>query len=304
MEPYRAASWAIRRSVRRRRRSPPAGPSRPGPSPSGDPGRGVLLPTMAGGLGRSTRRSEEQGVRLPEHRLLRHAQVGPWLGVGPRRTARDGTRRFRGSAPRAALDADLSLRILGFMLGHLGTIRRQVEPLAKAASAGRGCASCGVPYHSMQPQRQVPEVARSVARRDPDLLVSPGSGRWRGDQCHGKRDRYELQAVDGGRRAGPDRSNRGRDRGQFGHRARDGPGPGQLTAVRKAAKELLHRTERIDLLINNAGVMWRTGAFTDDGSDPQLAVTHLGHFPPSSAQAGVLESPGYRHRAPCRSPSD
>lgn len=52
-----------------------------------------------------------------------------------------------------------------------------------------------------------------------------------------------------------------------------------MTAVRKAAKELLHRTERIDLLINNAGVMWRTGAFTDDGSDPQLAVTHLGHFP-------------------------
>ena len=49
-------------------------------------------------------------------------------------------------------------------------------------------------------------------------------------------------------------------------------------AIRAAAKELLDRCDRIDLLLNNAGVTHRTRQETIDGLEATFAVNHLGYF--------------------------
>ena len=51
-----------------------------------------------------------------------------------------------------------------------------------------------------------------------------------------------------------------------------------LASVRKAADELRAAHPRIDLLINNAGVMTLEKAATEDGFELQFGTNHLGHF--------------------------
>jgi NAD(P)-dependent dehydrogenase (short-subunit alcohol dehydrogenase family) len=51
-----------------------------------------------------------------------------------------------------------------------------------------------------------------------------------------------------------------------------------LDSVRSAATELEDRLERIDLLINNAGVMYTPRQQTADGFEMQFGTNHLGHF--------------------------
>jgi NAD(P)-dependent dehydrogenase (short-subunit alcohol dehydrogenase family) len=51
-----------------------------------------------------------------------------------------------------------------------------------------------------------------------------------------------------------------------------------LDDIRKAAEELRAAHERIDLLINNAGVMYTDKATTKDGFELQFGTNHLGHF--------------------------
>lgn len=53
---------------------------------------------------------------------------------------------------------------------------------------------------------------------------------------------------------------------------------GDLSAVRSAAAETLERWPRIDLLINNAGVMIPPKSTTADGFELQFGTNHLGHF--------------------------
>jgi len=53
---------------------------------------------------------------------------------------------------------------------------------------------------------------------------------------------------------------------------------GDLSSVRRAASEAHDRFERIDALINNAGVMVPPLSRTTDGFELQLGVNHLGHF--------------------------
>ncbi len=51
-----------------------------------------------------------------------------------------------------------------------------------------------------------------------------------------------------------------------------------LASVRGFAEAFLAGTERLDLLVNNAGVMAVPEQRTEDGFEMQLGVNHLGHF--------------------------
>jgi NAD(P)-dependent dehydrogenase (short-subunit alcohol dehydrogenase family) len=51
-----------------------------------------------------------------------------------------------------------------------------------------------------------------------------------------------------------------------------------LASVRKAAEEILDGTDRLDLLINNAGIVWPPHDLTADGFETHIGVNHLGHF--------------------------
>jgi NAD(P)-dependent dehydrogenase (short-subunit alcohol dehydrogenase family) len=51
-----------------------------------------------------------------------------------------------------------------------------------------------------------------------------------------------------------------------------------LASVRSAAAEFKRRYDRLDLLINNAGVMNTPYRLTADGFELQFGVNHLGHF--------------------------
>lgn len=53
---------------------------------------------------------------------------------------------------------------------------------------------------------------------------------------------------------------------------------GSLASVREAAAELRDKHARIDLLINNAGVMTPPRETTSDGFELQFGTNHLGHF--------------------------
>ncbi|MHC0431277.1 oxidoreductase [Streptomyces sp. O3] len=68
-----------------------------------------------------------------------------------------------------------------------------------------------------------------------------------------------------------------------------------LASVREAAAELRARFSAIDLLVNNAGVMWTPQHRTADGFELQLAVNHLGHFALTGLLLDLLRAaPGAR----------
>lgn len=51
-----------------------------------------------------------------------------------------------------------------------------------------------------------------------------------------------------------------------------------LQSVRECAAEVLAKESRLDVLINNAGLMWFPQWKTKDGFDIQFGTNHLGHF--------------------------
>jgi NAD(P)-dependent dehydrogenase (short-subunit alcohol dehydrogenase family) len=67
-----------------------------------------------------------------------------------------------------------------------------------------------------------------------------------------------------------------------------------LVSVRRAAEQFLAEHARLDLLINNAGVMGTPYRQTADGFELQMATNHLGHF----AFTGLLLDRLSRRAAP------
>ncbi|MDT0267309.1 SDR family NAD(P)-dependent oxidoreductase [Streptomyces sp. DSM 44915] len=81
-----------------------------------------------------------------------------------------------------------------------------------------------------------------------------------------------------------------------------------LDSIRSAAAELRAAHPRIDLLINNAGVMYTPRQTTADGFELQFGVNHLGHFaltgllldrllPVPGSRVVTVSSNGHRIRA-------
>ncbi len=81
-----------------------------------------------------------------------------------------------------------------------------------------------------------------------------------------------------------------------------------LDSVRAAATALRKTYPRIDLLINNAGVMWTPKQLTADGFEMQFGTNHLGHFaltgllldnllPVRGSRVVTVSSIGHRLRA-------
>lgn len=61
-----------------------------------------------------------------------------------------------------------------------------------------------------------------------------------------------------------------------------------LASVATAADEVKGRTSRLDLLVNNAGLMAIDRATTEDGFEMQFGVNHLGHFALTAHLAPLL----------------
>jgi NAD(P)-dependent dehydrogenase (short-subunit alcohol dehydrogenase family) len=81
-----------------------------------------------------------------------------------------------------------------------------------------------------------------------------------------------------------------------------------LDSIRAAAEQLRSDHDRIDLVINNAGVMWTPKSTTKDGFELQFGTNHLGHFaftgllldrllPVAGSRVVTVSSIGHRIRA-------
>lgn len=81
-----------------------------------------------------------------------------------------------------------------------------------------------------------------------------------------------------------------------------------LESIRNAAADLRAAHQRIDLLVNNAGVMYTPKQTTQDGFEMQLGTNHLGHFaltgllldtllPVAGSRVVTVSSVGHRIRA-------
>jgi NAD(P)-dependent dehydrogenase (short-subunit alcohol dehydrogenase family) len=67
-----------------------------------------------------------------------------------------------------------------------------------------------------------------------------------------------------------------------------------LAGIRAAAKSVAERTDRLDVLMNNAGVMAPPHNRTEDGFELQIGTNHLGHFALTGLLLPLLRHDGAR----------
>lgn len=66
-------------------------------------------------------------------------------------------------------------------------------------------------------------------------------------------------------------------------------------SIRPFADEFKAKYNRLDVLVNNAGIMWTDYSKTEDGFESQLGTNHLGHFAlTGSLMDLLLTTPGFR----------
>lgn len=63
-----------------------------------------------------------------------------------------------------------------------------------------------------------------------------------------------------------------------------------LASVKRAAEDFKSREKRLDILLNNAGIMAVPPGLTEDGVEIQLGTNHLGHFLLTRELLPVLEA--------------
>ncbi|HSB10758.1 MAG TPA: SDR family oxidoreductase [Blastocatellia bacterium] len=61
-------------------------------------------------------------------------------------------------------------------------------------------------------------------------------------------------------------------------------------SIRRFAEEFRQRHERLDVLVNNAGVVLRRRSMTEDGIESTFAINHLGYFLVTNLLLDVLKS--------------
>ncbi|KAJ5771896.1 hypothetical protein N7520_002425 [Penicillium odoratum] len=71
-----------------------------------------------------------------------------------------------------------------------------------------------------------------------------------------------------------------------------------LSSVHKAATEFQSKSDRLDILINNAGVMALPPGKTQDDFEIQLGINHLGHFFLTSLLLQTLQATTARSKSP------
>jgi NAD(P)-dependent dehydrogenase (short-subunit alcohol dehydrogenase family) len=68
-----------------------------------------------------------------------------------------------------------------------------------------------------------------------------------------------------------------------------------LASVRQFADEFKAKYERLDVLVNNAGIMWAPYGLTEDGFEKHFGTNHLGHFALTGLLLDLLlKTPGAR----------
>ena len=132
-------------------------------------------------------------------------------------------------------------------------------------------------------------VYPSEARLDGTTAVITGANAGIGRETvrhlcrRGARVIMGVRSVERGEEARADVLESAREPGSSGHGS---PGAvivlqldlASLQSVRDFAQEVLARADKVNLLINNAGVMACPRAETKEGFELQLGVNHLGHF--------------------------
>lgn len=68
---------------------------------------------------------------------------------------------------------------------------------------------------------------------------------------------------------------------------------GSLSSIRGFAQDFAVGQTRLDMLINNAGIMAVPYSLTEDGFESQMGINHLGHF---ALTGRLLATPGARER--------
>jgi NAD(P)-dependent dehydrogenase (short-subunit alcohol dehydrogenase family) len=65
---------------------------------------------------------------------------------------------------------------------------------------------------------------------------------------------------------------------------------GSLKSVKQFTEEFLNKYQKLNILINNAGIMFCPKSLTSDGIESQFGVNHLGHFYLTTLLLPILEN--------------